>query len=68
MTIRQALADAIHEADEWVHPRAGDIKGVEFRRGCAEIEVTYLDNGHRESQVVDAAPILTLLVQERIDQ
>jgi hypothetical protein len=70
ITIRRAIAEAIAAKDGFYgYPHTDGIVSVEFRRGCAEIEVEYRLAGHEypDTATIDAAPILTALLQQAID-
>ena len=71
-SVCQDIASAIFDASErngaYPHPR--DIRAVEFRRGCAQIEVTYTldDEGDAETAVIDAEPILSAMLTRMIQE
>lgn len=72
MRLRDHIADLINEDrhNGWYGSVSGvDITKVEVRRGCAEIEVHFTDgDGHDDVVTVDAAPVLTRLLQSVLAQ
>lgn len=80
ISIRRAIADALYSdalysRDQFRFTSAGNVISVEFRRGCAEIEVTYetgerYDGDSRTTDIatVDAAPVLTAMLQKLVDE
>jgi hypothetical protein len=73
ISVRRAIADAIAALGGdgfYGHPYPAHIKGVQVRRGCAEIEVEYelTDVDAPDYATIDAAPVLTALLQIVIDQ
>lgn len=71
-SIRRALAEAIAAREGYYgHPHPAQIKSVEFRRGCAEIEVEYQltdVDALPDYATIDAAPVLSALLQKLIDE
>jgi hypothetical protein len=68
MSIRHVIADQIHDVDWDTYVDPKDIRNVEFRKGCAEIEVGYVhtyDDLTTDTRYVtiDAAPVLSQLLQ-----
>ena len=75
ISIRSAIADGLYSRDQFRYTSAKDIVSVEFRRGCAEIEVTYevderYDGDSRTTDIatIDAAPVLTAMLQKMVDE
>lgn len=72
ISIRRAIADALYSREQFRYTTAKDIISVEFRRGCAEIEVHFSEGdglgeyGENEA-TIDAAPILTAMLQQMVD-
>jgi hypothetical protein len=76
--IRDVIADAVNEDRRSSYgnyiPRGG-IKVVEFRKGCAEIEVEFYDKAewdspgeeYTSSAIIDAAPVLSALLTWAIE-
>lgn len=72
MSIRDVIAEAISEDRErsWYgYVAAQNIKSVEFRKGCAELDVEFFDiyddsdTPRTEHVTIDAAPVLTALLR-----
>lgn len=66
--LKQALADMVYDTDAYLrYPGSDSIQRVEFRRGCAELEVTWNVGeefgGGTETTTIDAAPVLTVMLQ-----
>ena len=77
ISFRRAIADAIFDASErnGCYPNDEDIVSVEFRKFCTEIDVTYnlsendrWGDGTTDQVTIDAAPVLTALLQKVIDE
>lgn len=72
MRLRDHIAELVNEdrRNGWHGSiRAVDITKVEVRRGCAEIEVHFTDgDGRDDVATVDAAPVLTRLLQSVLAQ
>lgn len=71
MKLRDHIADLVNEDrhNGWYGSISGsDITTVEVRRGCGEIEVTFKDGETTDSAIVDAAEVLTEVLQRMIDE
>lgn len=66
MSIKRAICNEVYEsAHDWPSISPSDIQTVEFRQGCAEIEVTYWTTREPPSTdvvTINAAPVLTHLL------
>jgi hypothetical protein len=78
--IRAAIAAEIGEINSssasgsGYFPRASDIRTVEVRPGCAEIDVMYVEDDYNHDKVetqyvtIPAAPVLTRLLTWAIEE
>lgn len=69
MTLRDVIADQINEDRHtgWYGSISGaDITQIEVRRGCGEIKVEFKDGEDLDFTQVDAAPILTYVLNEML--
>lgn len=71
--IREVLADGLNEQRDWrynyVNPR--DIRGAEFRRGLAEIEVRFAADVDSEypdemTEIIPAEPVLSAILRQAL--
>lgn len=69
--LRRAIADAINDKNQcWPYLDDKNIETVEFRKGCAEIDVVHSvpEHEYKGYATIDAAPVLTALVQALIEE
>lgn len=66
--LKQVICDELYEnPDVYSYPKASDIQQVQFQHGCAALRVLFKDvDGRIEDIIIDADPVLTVLLQHLI--
>lgn len=71
-SIRQAICDALYDRHDCRHLTADDVVKAEFRRGCAEINVTYRvyygDEVDTNQATIASEDVFTAMLQQMIDE